>query len=163
MRSVLRSLAASLTGALLLAASSTQAGTATATLSATVQVEASCRVGDLTLDFGQYRSGQNSPAVTQGRIRISQCAVGSVRVELDGGGSGKVTARKLGGPSGATLNYQLYKDSARTKIFGRGSRGKTVTIGSSGSASVLVVGVIPAGQTAVPGTYTDTVHITVTF
>ncbi len=163
MRSVLRPLMASLTGVLLTAAFGAEAGTATATLSARVQVEASCRVGDLTLDFGQYRSGQNSPAVTQGRIQITQCAVGSVKVELDGGGSGQIAARKLSGPNGATLNYQLYKDSAKTKVFGRGAKGRTVTIGSSGSASVLVVGRIPAGQTVAPGTYTDTVHITVTF
>ena len=163
MRSGLRPFAIPLLGATLVAAPAAQAGTSTATLSARVQVQASCRVANLTLDFGQYRSGQSSPAVTQGQIELTQCAVGSVKIELDGGGSGKVLARKLRGPNGATLDYQLYKDSAKTKVFGRGSKGKTINLGSAASASVLVVGKIPAGQTAAPGTYTDTVHITVTF
>jgi spore coat protein U-like protein len=72
---------------------------------------------------------------------------------------------------GARLPYQLFKDSGRTQVWD--ATGGTTAIGGSGGVSDTGTGAaqnktvyasIPAGTTLpVPGTYTDTVVITVTY
>jgi spore coat protein U-like protein len=68
---------------------------------------------------------------------------------------------------GNTLNYNLYRDSARSQVWGDGS-GSTFTVTGTGSglltASTLTVyGDIAAAQDKPPGTYTSTITVTVTY
>ncbi len=148
---------------LVLVAVETQAQSASATLTARVQVQDTCTVQDVVLDFGQYLSGQSSAVVTQGYIELAQCGGGTVRIELDGGSAGNVARRKMNGPNNATLSYQLYRDTARRKLFGTGKQGVLAQLDADGDAQVLVVGAIPGGQRVPTGLYTDTVNITVVF
>jgi spore coat protein U-like protein len=58
------------------------------------------------------------------------------------------------GPAGATLNYQLFIDAARTTNWGN-TTGNELT--GTGNTNVTVYGQIAAGQFIAPGTYTDTI------
>jgi spore coat protein U-like protein len=73
----------------------------------------------------------------------------------DGTGvGGTETTRRMTGPGGAELNYQLFLDSARTTNWGNTTNNELT---GNGNTNITVYGQIPSGQTAVPGTYTDTV------
>lgn len=82
-------------------------------------------------------------------------------------GSNTINSRKMTGPSGATLNYQLYyQDSGGTRIIWGNEGGGSGTSPkdymnllnlTSISGSLTVYATLPAGQSsAIPGTYTDT-------
>ena len=88
---------------------------------------------------------------------------------------GTLTQRRLRTVTGDFLNYGLFRDAARTQIWGDGSSG-TFTAPTSPAALVLpssgnprtgtrtIYGRMPAGQTnAAPGSYADTITVTVTF
>lgn len=64
-----------------------------------------------------------------------------------------------------TMRYSLFLDSAMTEIWGDGTAGTSFWSGTAGSAgaSHTVYGHIPYQPTTVPGTYTDTITVTVTY
>ena len=86
-------------------------------------------------------------------------------IGLDAGtGTGAtVTVRKLTS-GGATVNYTLYSDTGRTTVWGNTVSTDTVAAtGNGASQSYTVYGRVPAQTTPAPGTYTDTVTVTVTY
>jgi spore coat protein U-like protein len=83
-------------------------------------------------------------------------------LELDGGGAADVAARKLRSGTNV-LNYNLYRDSNRTALFGTGTNARTATLTGVSSGIFSVFGRIPKSQAVPVGTYTDTVNITLTF
>ena len=89
-------------------------------------------------------------------------------IGLGGGLSALPPQRRL--QSGMNLlNYNLYLDSARSTVWGEGSAGfpgatKPGTgVGAASPTSHSVYGRIPPGQNVPPGSYSDTVVVTVTF
>lgn len=150
-------------GLLLLQIPTAGAGTLTSTLAVTVVVRPACTVSGATLDFGSYTSGQATDLNGFTQIAYSNCPAGQLRFQLDGGGSGSPTARRLSNGSGGLLGYGIYRDSARTQVFGQGANSRLVTLTAAGSGNVSVYGKIPAGQSVAAGTYTDTVVITLDF
>ncbi len=144
-------------------ASSGRAATATASLALQVEVLTGCEVGDASINFGSYQSGQAADLVSNTNLVLSNCTADSVVVELDGGVTGDSSARRLSGPGGATLGYQLFKGPNLGNPFGDNGDGRTIDMTGRTSANVPVYGRIPGGQTVPAGTYTDTINITLTF
>jgi len=64
---------------------------------------------------------------------------------------------------GDTLNYNLYRDSARAEVWGDGAGNTYVQtgIGTGGTAHLIVYGSIPAGQNVRAGLYSDAVTVIV--
>lgn len=149
---------------LLLVAPAAAAGAATATgsLAITVEVIATCRVGTASLGFGTYGAGQTADLKAQGSIAYEGCATGQLKVALDGGTSRSTSARTLVDSAGNRLAYQLYRDSARSKVWGTGSNALNFTPTSS-SGTLVVYGTIPGGQSVPVGRYADTVLVTIDF
>lgn len=80
-------------------------------------------------------------------------------------GAGTFAQRKMTGPGGALLNYNLYTTSALTTIWGDGSTGTGTVTGTvaTTATSFTIWASIPKNQyTAVAGTYTDSVTASVT-
>lgn len=79
-------------------------------------------------------------------------------------GSGSYAQRTLLSGENA-LHYNLYTDAARSRIWGDGSGGTFTSNGSAGTTGVThtIYGRIPAQRQAIPGTYSDTVLITVNY
>jgi spore coat protein U-like protein len=69
------------------------------------------------------------------------------------------------GPTGALpLHYSLFQDSARTINWGNTVGTDTVAgTGNGGGQTLTVYGQIPSGQGNRPGTYNDTITVTVTY
>jgi spore coat protein U-like protein len=126
-------------------------------------VQAACSIAGATLDFGSYASGQAADLNGYTQLSYSNCPVGQIRFELDGGRAGSTTARKLSNASGSLLAYGIFRDSARSQNFGQGSDSRILTLTTAGSGNVSVYGRIPGGQVVPAGTYTDTVVVTLTF
>lgn len=144
------------------AAGPASASTTTGSLAVSVEVIATCKVGTASLAFGTYGTGQTADLKAQGSIAYEGCGTAPIKVALDGGTSRNVTGRTLVGSGGSKLAYQLYRDSARTKIWGTGSSALSLTP-STGTGSLVVYGSIPGGQSVPVGRYTDTVLVTIDF
>jgi spore coat protein U-like protein len=138
------------------------ASTATGNLAVTVEVVSTCKVGTASLDFGTYGTGQTADLKAEGRIAYEGCGTGQLRVELDGGASGRTNARTLVNGAGDKLVYQLYRDNARTKVWGTGSNALAFRPSAS-TGSLTVYGTIPGGQSVPVGRYNDSVLVTIDF
>ncbi|BCX17408.1 MAG: hypothetical protein KatS3mg117_1090 [Geminicoccaceae bacterium] len=144
------------------AAAPARAATTTGNLSVTVEVVATCKVGAASLGFGTYGVGQTADLRAQGSIAYEGCGTSQLKVHLDGGTSRNTAARTLVNAAGNKLAYQLYRDSARSKVWGTGSNALTFTP-TSASGTLVVYGTIPGGQSVPVGTYSDTVLVTIDF
>lgn len=91
-------------------------------------------------------------------------------VTLNGGSYGTITNRQMGSGTNR-LRYNLYVDNARLSIWGDGNGNSTAggsfgldVLGLSPPQTHTVYGRVLAGQpTAVPGSYVDTVTVTITY
>jgi spore coat protein U-like protein len=131
----------------------------TADLNVVATVEASCTLNGGTLNFGAYRSDESSTAQTT----ISyDCPAGmEISLTLSPGRQSQGQERAMLRDDGdELLPYQLYQDSDRSQIWGDQSDALTIEPTVQGGDTVPVFGRIEAGQDVPPGTYRDTVLIT---
>ncbi len=124
-------------------------------------VQSGCALSGATFNFGQYTSGQPANLDAVGTINYADCS-GNVTLELDGGQSGDVNARQLRAGS-RRLSYQIYREAGRTSVWGRGANARFVQFATAQSGRIEVFGRIPGGLVVEPGTYTDTIGVTLTF
>ncbi len=137
--------------------------TATTTFSVTATVNATCTISATNLAFGTYTGTAVSQ---QSTVSVTCSNTTPYNVGLNAGTTtgATVTTRQMAGPSGATLSYALYSDTAHTVNWGNTVGTDTVTGTGNGAAQALTVyGLITAGQYPSPGSYTDTVTATVTY
>ncbi len=137
------------------------AGTFPFTVSGTVTKQ--CLVTAQTLDFGSKGVLSGSTNAT-GQVDVT-CSSGTpYAIGMDAGlnGGGNINARKatLGSNS---IGYQIYLDSGHTMVWGTGSGTTAGSTGTGSDQAFPVYGQIPAQSTPGPGTYTDTVIVTVTY
>ena len=125
--------------------------------------------------FGTYNPTAATALTSTGTVTVT-CNVltglpaNTVTIDLSTGASNSYSTRTLSSGTG-TLNYNLYVDSADTQIWGNGSGGsvtETLTVGSLTSvglvmATATVYGLVPALQDPSPGSYTDTITVTVNY
>lgn len=77
--------------------------------------------------------------------------------------SGSIRRMRLG-ITGNYVNYELYRESARTNRWGNTINTDTVAgTGTGSSATLTVHGRVPATQAAASGSYSDTITVTVTY
>ncbi len=128
-----------------------------------------CSASATSVAFGTYTPLTPTPLVSTATVTV-QCFVfgqTSVTVYLSTGASGTYTTRTL--TSGTyTLKYNLYLNAADTQIWGNGSgvsQIATLTLnpGFPTTANATVYGAIAALQDPAPGTYTDTITVTVNY
>lgn len=140
------------------------------------QAAASCTISATGPVFGTYDPSSATPDTANGSV-VATCTWtggGSTTVNVvasyGGGNSGNAAARyMLFGTE--RLNYNIFFDSSYAVVRGNGSGGTqtgtasmTVSSGSrTASVSGVLAGRIPAGQNVVPGNYTDTILITMTY
>ena len=126
-------------------------------------VAAICTVSAGSLGFGSY-SGTAVDATASVSVNCSNGAPYSI--VMGGGNNQSGSLRRMAGPAGNFLGYQLFRDSARSLAWGDNSAQLGATRGGTGSGtaqSISVYGRIPGGQNPVPGSYSDTVLVTVDY
>lgn len=123
-------------------------------------VASACTIAATDLNFtpsyiGNLLDGQSAITVT--------CSNGTAySLELDNGGAGgnNPNQRRMTFNNN-NLTYNLYKDNARTQVWGTSNQDRMNGLTGSSAAQVYpVFGRIPAGQTVPAGNYTDTVQVT---
>lgn len=148
-----------------LANNSASAATANSAFQVTADVLAVCSISANDLTFGNYDPFAAGDLDVNGSIDVTCTDQAPYEIQLDGGGSGNVSARQMSDGGTGTLNYELFTNAGRTTNWGQTLTVDTVTgTGSGSSQSVTVFGRIPNGQTSAPvGAYTDTVTATINF
>ena len=144
------------------------AGSATANLNVSASVSAVCTISTAAVAFGAY-----DPVVTNaatalngtGTLTVACTKGASATIDLGNGGNLSGGSRRMtSGPD--FLNYALYKDAARTQVWGTGlAGGTTYTYNSASKAStnLTVYGTVPAGQDVTVGAYSDVVVATINY
>ena len=160
-----RGCAAALAALFLLAfGDSLSAATATTNFTVQMTITASCTVNSAsTLNFGsQGILATNVDQTSTVQVTCTNTTPYHIRLNVGTGAGATVAARKM--TSGAnTVNYTLYSDSGRTTLWGNTVGTDTVAATGSGAAqSYTVYGRVPAQTTPAPGSYTDTITVTVT-
>jgi spore coat protein U-like protein len=137
---------------------------------------ATCAVTAVGPAFGTYSPANTSPTVANGSVTATCTWTGggsttvNVVASYGAGNSGSFPNRwMLSGTN--RLNYNIYFESNFQTIRGNGTAGTqtgaaslTVSSGNrTASVSGTLFGRIPAQQDAVPGNYTDTILITMTY
>jgi spore coat protein U-like protein len=150
---------------LILGAGAASAATATGNLPVQVTIVADCKVQSApVLDFGSHGvldSARNG-ATTLG-IQCTNSTGYIVRLDA-GDGTGATIANRLMTAGGATVSYSLYRDAARTLVWGETDGTNTVAGTGNGAVQTLnVYGQIFVQTTPAPGLYTDTVTVTVSY
>jgi spore coat protein U-like protein len=150
---------------LVLGAGAASAATATGNLPVQVEIVADCKVQSAPiLDFGSHGvldSAQNG-ATTLG-IQCTNSTDYIIRLDA-GDGTGATIGNRLMTAGGATVSYSIYRDAARTQVWGETDGTNTVAGTGNGAVQTIdVYGQIPAQTTPAPGVYTDTVQVTVSY
>ncbi len=136
---------------------------ATGTAAISGSVAATCALSTSTLGFGTYSPSTN---LDSSAVITVNCSSGSAySVSVDGGQNLSGGFRRLAGPGGSFLNYQLFKDAARTSAWGDGTGlgAKLDGTGNGSNQSLPVYGRIPASQNVRAGSYSDVVQVTVEY
>lgn len=135
-----------------------------------------CSVSATGPVFGIYNPFATTPDEENGAVNATctllsgNAATVTLTDSFSTGSSGNYTNRTL--LSGANvLDYNLYYDAGYTEIRGNGTGGSqtggaTLNLTSANptqTATGTIYGRIPAGQNVAPGTYTDTIVVTITF
>ena len=152
--------------ALVVAAPPTRAATATNTLDVTATVVGLCTIDHSTLTFATpYDS--SAPVTAQADITV-HCTVGSSWwIGLGLGNNASGTTRQLAN-GGNVLPYELYRDAGFSQIWTNSDPAPTPAHATANNPGVSayttqVYGRIAANQFVPPGTYTDSVVMTVNF
>ena len=143
------------------------AATATTTFQVTANVATQCTVSAADLNFGTVDPlGGNVDQTTTVTVRCTKNTAYTVGLNA-GTTSGATLAQRLMANGSDTMNYNLYTDAARSTVWGNSAAAPTWVSGSGagmGTPQVLTVyGRVASQTTPSPGTYNDSVIVTVTY
>jgi spore coat protein U-like protein len=160
---------ASLLLALLLPAAA-HAGTVGNTFQVQATVTSACTVSGSTLNFGSSIDPLATATPLDATSTLTVVCTNTtpftvaLNAGVNAGGASNFGARTMKSGSN-TLGYQLYSDSGRSTVWGDGTASSSTSAGTgTGSAQTLTLyGRLPALASVVPGSYTDTVTVTVSY
>ncbi len=134
---------------------------------------ARCNVQTQSVAFGSYDVFRPAPNDSVGAVLVSCSGPRGMpvgyEIRLSGGFSGTAASRAMRSGDGWSLSYNLYADPARTVIWGDGSGGTRgladgyLLIGPSVTRRYPVYGRQFPRQNVAPGTYADTLVVTVEY
>lgn len=147
-------------------APSSSAATTNANLTVSAQVNASCTISAATLGFGTISSSSNNTTNTTFTVTCTNGTTYSVAMG-DGQNGTTDSTRAMTDGSGNLLAYQLYTDTSDTNVWASTCSGSgsdcAYKTGSGTAQTIHVYGEVPAGQYVTPGSYNDTVQMTVNY
>ncbi len=127
-----------------------------------------CWVWTSSVNFGNYDVFSPAPTDSAGTISVFCTSVtfltGTIGPSPNSGGFDPRQMQLTTGPD--LMDYNVYRNPARTQIWGDGS-GSTYTVSGTVAAwtvvSVSAYGRIPAGQDISAGMYNETLTVTITW
>lgn len=160
----LRRISAMVAAALAAAPFAASAKTLTNTLNARLRVDTSCRVFTEPLQFGNVNIFSGVVDATA-NIRLRCGPAVAYSVAIDNGQNFNGNRRMSNGAGGwfAYVNYQIYRNAARTQVWG--ATPATMMTGvtpANGQVTLVAYGRVP-NSIVLPRDYTDVVTVTVNF
>ena len=131
-------------------------------------VVANCRLVVPPLSFGTYdplAAHAVQPADASVDVMLSCTRNTSASISFDFGlhATGP-NGRGMNGPGAEVLQYQIYRDAARSQLWAQGTDAtRFIAHGVSSPDQLTVFGRIPPRQEVEPGAYTDVLTATVDF
>ena len=156
--------------AALVASGLSQAGTASNTFQVTATINSSCTVSGTALNFGSsidpLAAATPIDATSALSVKCTNTTPYTVALNAgaNAGGASVFSARTM--KSGTnSLAYQLYLDSGRSSVWGDSTNtSSTVSgTGTGNTQSLTIYGRLPSLANVVPGSYTDTVTVTISY
>ncbi len=133
---------------------------------------ATCTISVTPVSFGNYNVFTAAATDSAGSLTFRCTGPGnsgnniSISITLSKGSSGSFTPRTML-VTGSLLGYNLYRDAARTTIWGDGTGGTQAYVNAvaprNQNRTLTVYGRIPAQQDVRAGSYADTVTATINF
>jgi len=145
-----------------------RAATSTGTVLVKATVAATCALNSPTLNFGAYDPTVGTDTDIPATLVVN-CTKGTAWVVgLDQGVNGPTRNMKNTGPGTDTLHYELFVDTARTKVWTNGTTASPTVASGTGTGAaagqnVTIFGRLFANQFVTPSTYQDSVIATVNF
>ena len=130
--------------------------------------EAACTLSSTAVSFGSYDVFSTSPLDSTGSITYNCTSGGgtNITISLNKGGASTFNPRRML-KGGVALNYNLYREAARTNIWGDGTGGTQTYNNPSAPAdtnvTVTIYGRIPAQQDVTAGSYSNSILATANF
>ena len=140
--------------------------TTTTTFAVSAQIVATCTINSAsTLNFGNSIGVLSANVDQSSTIQVTCTNTTGYTIGLDAGtGSGATVAVRKLTSGGTTINYSLYTTNTFGTVWGNTIGTDTVAgTGTGSTQSYTVWGRIPPQTTPAPGTYTDTITVTVTY
>ena len=159
------SVLAALLGAGMLASCPAWSATATGTFAVSMTIQAACTLASSSgVAFGTQGVLASNVDAT-GTLGVQCTSTTPYTVALDAGaGTGATTTTRKMTAGGSTVNYTLYRDSARTQIWGSTQGTDTAAATGNGASQTLTVYArVPAQSTPAAASYSDTVNVTITY
>lgn len=134
------------------------------TMNVTASVAARCTFGTATdLLFGNVPGLLTVATDQTSLLRVTCTNRAPFQLGLDNGANASGAQRRMGS-AGQYVNYELYRDSARTQRWGNTLNSDTYAgTGSGSEQTVTVYGRVPPQAAAMAGTYSDLITVTVTY
>jgi spore coat protein U-like protein len=149
-----------------IAVPSVNAATTTASFGVSITILQACAITSANnLSFGSNNNSLSADTDATSTIGVICTATTPYNIGLNQGstaGSSVTNRRMTDGTS--LVNYNLYRESARLTNWG--NTVGTDTVGGTGTGlpvSTTVYGRVPIQTSPAPGTYTDTITVTVTY
>jgi spore coat protein U-like protein len=137
-------------------------------LTVNATVSKNCTITTAPVNFGAYdpvTTNATAPLDGIGTVTVT-CTKGAVAtVGLALGSNAQGTTRRMSQSASAFLNYELYKDTGRTSVWGNGTTDSLdiPAAPNRNPRTFTVYGRVAQAQDATVGSYTDTVVATVNF
>jgi spore coat protein U-like protein len=135
--------------------------------SSAASAQGSCTISVTSVAFGNYNVFTVSAYDSTGTVtyRCNSQAT-NISIALSDGSSSTFSPRTLRN-GGEVLNYNLYRDAARSTIWGDGTGGTSVYTNANppnnSNVNVTIYARIPAQQDVSAGSYSDTVSAVINF
>lgn len=129
--------------------------------------QASCTISATAVSFGNYDVFNASSLDSTGLITYRcNAAAANITIALSTGASSSYSPRQMF-KGAEVLGYNLYRNAARTTIWGDGTGGTSVYFRANppnnSNVNLTVFGRVPAGQDVSAGTFSDTVTAVINF
>jgi spore coat protein U-like protein len=155
-------------GVLLALVGVAEAATKTASFTVSASVGRNCTISTANLALGEFVGDNNLAATSDITVRCTNGTAFSIA--LDDGVTGTYAGRRMVGPGGNFLVYNLYTDDTYAAVWGDDS-GATDVVGGNGTGmgnalTRTVYGRLLAADNTGPvdvGAYSDTIVATITY
>jgi spore coat protein U-like protein len=144
--------------------SSFSSGARQYSFTATATISDHCTVSATNLNFGtQGVLTGNVDQTSTINVQCTNTTPYNIGLNAGLGAGATVTTRKMTS-GGNTIDYSLYRDTARSQVWGTTIGTNTVSAtGTGATQSRTVYGRVPAQSTPAPAIYSDTITVTVTY